>query len=39
MKEVTAKIYPFNTQSRHMFEAVGFKSVSEDRFACPTACG
>ena len=30
LKEVKANIYAFNTQSRRMFESVGFQQVSEE---------
>ncbi len=30
MKEVTANIYSFNTQSQKMFESVGFQKTSEE---------
>lgn len=31
-KTVTANIYPFNSQSRKMFEAVGFQKTAEEWF-------
>ena len=33
MKEVKANIYAFNTQSRKMFESVGFQQVSEEWYS------
>ncbi|MBQ8975092.1 MAG: GNAT family N-acetyltransferase [Oscillospiraceae bacterium] len=33
MKEVKANIYPFNTQSQKMFEAAGFRKVSEQWYS------
>ena len=33
LKEVRANIYSFNTQSRNMFESVGFQKVSEDWYS------
>ena len=33
MKEVKANIYSFNTQSRKMFESVGFQQVSEEWYS------
>ncbi len=33
MKEVKAKVFPFNKQSQKMFEAVGFKKVSEEWYS------
>lgn len=33
MKEVKANIYTFNTQSRRMFESVGFQQVSEEWYS------
>ena len=32
MQEVRANIYSFNTQSRRMFEALGFRQISEEWF-------
>ena len=33
LKEVKANIYSFNTQSRKMFESVGFQQVSEEWYS------
>ena len=33
LREVKANIYAFNTQSRKMFESVGFQQVSEEWYA------
>ena len=33
MKEVKANIYSFNTQSRKMYESVGFQQVSEEWYS------
>ena len=33
LKEVRANIYAFNTQSRNMFESVGFQKVSEEGYS------
>lgn len=32
IKELNAKIYSFNTQSRKMFESVGFKRVEDEHY-------
>lgn len=34
LSEVTANIYAFNTQSRRMFESVGFHRTAEEWYAC-----
>jgi len=34
LREVTANIYAFNTQSRRMFESVGFRQTAEEWYAC-----
>ncbi len=31
--EIKANIYSFNTQSRKMFESVGFKQIEEEWFS------
>jgi len=35
MCQVRANIYAFNTQSRKMFESVGFVQTTEEWYACP----
>lgn len=35
LREVRARIYPFNTQSQRMFESVGFKQEAGEWFVCP----
>lgn len=32
MKELHAEIYSFNTQSRRMFESMGFKQIGEEKY-------
>lgn len=34
LREVRAKIYPFNTQSQRMFESVGFRREAGEWFVC-----
>ena len=34
LREVRARIYPFNTQSQRMFESVGFRREAGDWFVC-----
>lgn len=34
LEEIKAQIYSFNTQSRKMFEAVGFRRISEEWYSC-----
>lgn len=37
LREVRARIYPFNTQSQRMFESVGFRREAGEWFVCPLA--
>lgn len=39
LKEVTAKIYSFNTQSQKMFRSVGFAETEEEWYRCPVPEG
>lgn len=32
MDKVTAKIYPFNTQSKRVFETLGFKQIDDEKY-------
>ena len=36
-EKVKANIYSFNTQSRKMFEAVGFRQIADEWYECSTS--